>query len=747
MTPTELVSIIKAHRRDALGYEDGDLSQQRAEAMDHYHGRPYGNEVEGRSQVVSRDLAEAVDGAMPAIMKVFVQSGAIAEFDPIGPEDEEQARQESDYVNQVVMRDNNGFMLLHDVIKDTLLLKNGYGKHWWAVEERVANESYTGLTMDEITQMLGKLEAEGSTVEIVGQESRFIEMPGAPMPPMPGQPPMPPAAMQVEVFDIKLKITSKKGKVKLAATPPEELRVSKKCRGSLQESPFTEHVTRKTRSELIEMGMKRDWVDELPAYREDENSTEVNARNSVTDETDGTGTSINDRSMDEIEFCEAYVRVDYDGDGVAELRKVVTCADKIPPGDDWNEEIEAVAITGGVAKRVPHRHIGESLDDDLKEYQEILTTLKRQLNDNIYITNNSRQAANERVNLKDLMTSTPGGVVRIKGMEPIAGSVEPLVVRPIIGEILPVIQHYQQGKEDRSGVSRAGQGLDADVLRDATKGAYLENLNRLSQKLEMMTRLIAETFVKEMVIQVRGLLMRHQDKPRMVQLRGKWVEVNPQDWKDRTDVTVRVGLGTGNEEEKRQKLFAIAQQQDRLGPLGMVGPKQAYDLFADIVTAMGFDMPEKYALSPESPEFAQMMEQRKNAPNPQMQVEQAKGQVTLQVEQMKTQAASQSKAAELAHQGQLEQARMQMQAEVDRNRQEVEAQQQQAKMMMERELEQFKATLQADLERERAAMQQQTAIAIARINAESRLDAAQLTAQTTLSAQQESASDNAVGGA
>jgi hypothetical protein len=171
MDERELIAIIQAHRRDSLGYEDGDLSQQRAKALDRYNGRPDGKEVEGRSQVVSRDVAEAIDGAMPAIMKVFVQSGAVAEFDPIGPDDEQQAEQESDYVNQVFMRDNPGFMNLHDSIKDALLLKNGYLKHFWSDDEKVTTEKYTGLSMEQITQMLQQLEAEGAEVEIVGATS------------------------------------------------------------------------------------------------------------------------------------------------------------------------------------------------------------------------------------------------------------------------------------------------------------------------------------------------------------------------------------------------------------------------------------------------------------------------------------------------------------------------------------------------------------------------------------------------
>lgn len=715
MTDRELVSIIKHHRANSLGTEDGDLSRQRAEAMNHYHGRPYGNEVEGRSQVVSRDLAEAIDGAMPPIMKVFVQSGAVAEFCPVGPDDEQLAQQETDYVNKVFMVDNNGFMVLHDGIKDTLMLKNGYIKHWWEVEDKITTESYTGLSMEQITQMVGDFERDGAEVDVVGQDSRFVELPA---PVMPGMPPQPP--MMVEMFDVRLKIKRKCGRVHVMAVPCEEVRVSRNCRGSLQDSPFTEHAPRKTRSDLIEMGMPRSFVDELPAFKGRNNDTERRARDSVIDETDETGiNTVIDKSMDEIEYCEAYLRVDYDGDGVAELRKVVTVADKIPPGEQWNEQIEAVPMTGLVAKRVPHRHVGESLDDDLHDLQEILTTLKRQLLDNVYLLNNSEIAVNDRANLKDFMVRQPGGVKRIKGSEPVNGAYAQFQVPSIIGDVLPVIQHYDQEKEDRTGISRAGQGLDPDALQDVTKGAYQENMRRLSEKLEMMTRLLAEG-VKEAMVQVHGLLIRHQDKPKMVELRGKWVEVNPQEWKERNDLVVRVGLGTGNEEEKINKLGKLIQLQDRLGPQGMVSPQNAYNLAEDVTECLGFDMPEKYFLSPDSPEFKAQMEARKNAPNPQVQIEQMKAQAKAQADQM-----------DMQMQERLEQQRMTMQAQVDSHRQEVEAQQKAAEAQLTAQLEAQKAAHAAQLEQARlefdrwkAQLDNETKVLVAQIQAGARASAA-----------------------
>lgn len=632
-----LVAIIKAHRNNSLGADSSSLASERAEALDRYHGRPFGNEEEGRSAVVSRDLSETVDWAMPAVMRVFTQSGNLGEFDPVGPEDEELAQQESDAVNHVVMKENEGFIMLHDVCKDAMLLKNGYAKHYWSETEKISEEEYRGLSIEAITKLFQDLESSGAEVTVKGQEERqeVIETPQG--------------SIQVPVFDIRLQIKRKSGRTVIEAVPCEELRVSRQCRGRLSESPFVEHVTRKTRSDLREMGMPREFVDSLPAYAEYEKSGERLARDSVADESDDLDQAALDRSMDELEFCEAYLKVDWDGDGIAELRKVVTVADKIPPGDEWNEQIDAMPITGGVIKRVPHRHVGESLHDELEDLIDIKTTLTRQLLDNVYLTNNNQWAVNERVNLPDFMQSLPGGLKRIKGLEPVSGSYEAIVTPPIIGQVLPAIDYFDGLKQHRTGVSESTTGLDPDILKQSTKGAFLENLNRASQKIEMITRMLAETFVKPMLLEVHALMMKHQDRPKMMRLRGKFVEINPQEWRERTDLTLKVGLGTGNEEEKRDKLMLVAQAQQQLGALGLVGPTQAYNLFTDLAKTLGFDMPEKYAINPdpENPEWQQAQQQQGQKKDPLVEAEQVKGEMALQAKQMELQAEPQKAQVDL----------------------------------------------------------------------------------------------------
>lgn len=697
MTDKELISIIQSHRADSLGVEDGELTNERAEALNRYHGRPYGNEMEGRSAIVSRDLSEAVDWAMPAIMRIFTQSGSVAEFDPVSQEDEAQAEIETDYVNQVIMKDNAGWLVLHDAIKDTLLLKNGYVKHWWEETEKIEEPKYRGLVIEEVQRLMQDLQADGAEVKIKAQEEHQIMGANGPM----------------AVFDIDLKITRKLGKVVLEAVPTEEIRVSRKCRGSLQTSPFVEHVTRKTRSDLIELGMDREFVENLPTYADNITGTQRTSRDSVSDETSALGHAFNDRSMDEIEYCEAYIKVDWDGDGVAELRRVVTVGNEIPDGDEWNEPIPEVAITGFVAKRVPHRHIGESLYDDLADLALIKTTLLRQLLDNIYSTNNNQWLVNERVNLADFMVSLPGGVKRIEGMEPVQSAVQAITAQPIVQQILPVVDYIDGIKESRTGISKSMTGLDPDSLNDVTKGAFMENMNRASQKIEMITRLIAESGVKEMVLRVHSLLLRYQDKQRVMRMKGKYIPCNPQEWRERTDLTVKVGLGTGNEEDRQRKLMMIAQmQRDMLGPQGMVDAPHAFALFSDVAKAMGFDMPDKYAMSPQSPEFQKKM--ANPPPNPVVMAEQAKAQAAMQIEQVKSQAAGQIEQLRAQAKLQEVQANLELQASNDAR----DGEREQMKAMFEAQL----AEKQLELDRYKIDIDNSTKITIAEMNRQTTLD-------------------------
>jgi hypothetical protein len=649
MDDTRLLSIINAHREDAYGAEDSELTNERAKSLDHYYGRPYGDEEEGQSQVVSRTLREVVEWVKPALIKIFTQSGNLVEFKPVGPDDEEAAQQESDVVNHVIMDMNNGVMLLLALFHDGLLLKNSYCKHYIEESEKITERTFSGLSDDELLYTMQELQ-EDKEAEITEQE--FVEGEG---------------------YSIRVKLTETVKKVIVEAAPTEEIRVSRKCKGSLQTSLFTEHVTTKIRTELIEMGMDAEFVNNLPAYNDDdENEEQAHARDTVEDEY--TGSSSYDISTDEIEYCEAFIQVDYDDDKKAELRRVVTVANKIPPGKEWNQVVDSVAITGLTPKPVPHRHIGESMDDDLDDLQQILTVLKRQLLNNTYRINSTEKVINKRVNVGDAMRHIAGNIVRVDDDEPVQGSVMYQKPESIIGDLLPAIELIKSDVEERSGVNEISTNLDPNVLKEVNNTAYLEGVSRASQKVELMARMFAEG-IKEIAYQVHGLLREHQDKPMTLQLRGEYVSVNPTDWQERTDVRPRVGLGTGSEEEKRLKLSAVSVEQEKAASAGLVGPQQVYNLFEDMAESLGVGMPSRYVMQPDSEEHQQFMAQQaqQQESNPLAEAEMVKGQANQQIEQIRQQSKQQIEAFKNNSNQQMEAFKEQSKQEIELYKAQVEA--------------------------------------------------------------------------
>lgn len=629
MTNDDLIKIIKAHRKDSFGANNSELTRDRADAMDRYHGRPFGDEKTGRSKVVMRDVSETVDWAMPAIMRVLLHSGRLAEFSPVGPEDEELAEQETDYVNHVIMKDNAGFLLIHDAVKDGLLLKNMYADYDWVETDKVRERTYNFENENEMAYTFMKLKEDSEKIEVIEAEQSENNPQG---------------------YSVRFKINKKLKRVKANAIPPEELRVSKRCRASVKEAPFVEREEMMSRSDMLEMGMPKKFVADLSPWsnrRDKDNNSESNARDSVSDESDLTSTHDLDKSQDDIKFSKIYMKCDFDGDGIAELRCIKLANDKIPTGgddDDWNYMVDEIPMASGSAKRVPHRHIGESIYDELKELTRIKTILTRQLLDNIYRTNNNEYVINENANWEDFQKSAPGVAKRIKGKTPVGDAAQMMRTESIVDKLLPAIDYFKTVGDNRTGINDTTTNVDPDVLKQSTKGAFMETLSRASQKIEMMTRMIAETFCKELVLGVHTTIIKNQDFKRVVKMRGQYVDINPSEWEERTDLDVTVGLGSGTGEEKLVKLQVLYGIQADLQEQGLIGPDQSEAMFTDIAKALGAENPEKYIIDPKSPEFQEnkqylmgLAAQQQGQGNPLAEAEQIKAQAKLQSDQMSNQ--------------------------------------------------------------------------------------------------------------
>jgi hypothetical protein len=600
LTEDEQRVIIGSRLSDTWSSSHSELRNERSIAMDFYYGRPLGNEQEGRAQVVSKDLMDTIEWMMPSFMRIFCTQQAV-QFDPVGPEDELLAKQETGYVTHVLWKKNPGFMVIYEWAKDGLMQKNGYVKYWWEDEEKLSFDEYTGLNDDQLTSVMQSLEQQGK-VDIVGREQADDGS-----------------------WSIKLKIKRKYGCAKVACVDPSEVIVSRNCKADIKKANFVGHLRRNvTRSELIEQGYKRDRVKDLTSFVWNNDVMEQLARDSVLESATFDQQNL-DYTSEELQLLECWTYLDADDDGIAELRHYLLA------GNDTLENEEAVEIPweSWTPIPVPHRHSGLSIYDTMEDLQRIKTALQRGLLDNTYFGNNRRLVYDKNtVDVSMLMVNRPGGHVANNG--PPMGSVMPIEYSPIADKILPVIDYIDTVKETRTGVGRGTQGVDADVLAQSTKGAFAMARSDSNQRIEAIARIFAETGMSGLYNSLHALLMRHQDWPTKFKLRNDWVETNPADWNERTDLTVSVGLGNASKDEVRQNLMMMGQAQQQAAQVqGLIQPQNVYSLFARMQTELGFEN-EKFITSPDSPEYQKFMSDQKPSEDPLVTTEKVKQQGNMQ---------------------------------------------------------------------------------------------------------------------
>ena len=676
MDEGRLASILSAEIDDAIGMLDSETTAQRAEALNYYLRNPYGNEVEGRSQIVTGEVAEAVDGALPQLMRVFTASDDIVRFEPVGPGDEETAKQATDYCNWVFYKDNPGFAILHQWFWDALTAKTGTVKAYWDERIDVTEEEYRNLTEAELALLLSD-----GTREIVGQSIEQEEMLGPDgnvMMGLDGQP------MMSTTSTVTVRKKDKSGRVAIECVPPEEFIVSKKAVFGQEKMPFCAHRSLVPRTELVQMGFDKDEVYSLPQFNSLDFTEERIARYSPGEEPFEQESL--DESMQEVEVYECYIYVDSDDDGLAELRQIYYSNQQIltrADGTKANIPVDYVPFHVICPFPIPHKFFGQSMADRTMDLQLIKSTLVRQALDNLYLSNNARVGAIEgQVNLDDLLNVTPGGVVRMKS----AGAITPMVVPNIADSAFPMLGYFDNVQQKRTGVSDAQQGLDPNVLQNVTAAAVAATMGAAQGKLELIARLFAETGVKSLFKGIMHLLCKYQYQPRLIRMRGKFVPMDPREWSNQYDVTISVGLGTGTKQEQMAMLQMVLAKQEQIlqgygpaNPLVSVGQYRA--TLGRFIEAAGFkDSTEFFKeITPEiDQQLAQPPQQQQG--NPALDAMMAQAQAQIQIEQQKAMAAIETQ--RLKAQADIQLAREKAAAELQLKQQEfqVEAQLKAAKI-------------------------------------------------------------------
>jgi len=538
----DFLRLVAEERKRSIGFDhDDELSAAREKALNYVKGEmPDVPSLPNRSRAVSTDVADAIETALPDLVEIFVGGDDVATFQPAGPQDEEQAQAETDYVNAVIFDQNPGFLLFYSIIKDALTCKIGVSKSWWEEVSEVVETRHEGLAPEAWPAVRALAEGQGGEVREVREAPEGVS------------------------FTLRRTVTE--GRQRNMAVPPEDFTFAADT-VSLREATYCAMRSRPRAQALVDQGYDAALVDRLPEYSGSDDALDL-ARDTAGESERRAGGR--DRSMRTVEIVEHYIRVDADGDGKTELWRVTTGG-----GDTVlleKEKVELIPFAAITPYIVTHRLLGHSLADLLLEVQRIKTALLRMLLDSGYFALNQRlEVATDRANqwtISDLLRNEPGAPIRSKTGD---------AVRPVTGgglnfDVTGALEYISTVAEGRTGIVRNAQGLNPDTLHDTADGA--RRLIAAAQKrIRMIARVFAETGVKDLFLIVHELL-RKNGGPTTAQLRGQWARIDPSTWPSRKGLRIEIGVGSGGREHDllagSQLIGLMAQAVQVQG--GMNGP-------------------------------------------------------------------------------------------------------------------------------------------------------------------------------
>lgn len=642
MDDTELQSIVRAEVDDAISFIDSEIGADRAKALDYYHGRPFGDEEPGRSQVVSRDVHDTINAALPSLMRVFFGTENVVEFAPEGPEDIESAEQATDYVNYIVTNDNDGFQVFYAGIKDALRSKVGFIKYWWDNSVTVTTKTYTGLDEMALTQLLEDLQ-KSLEAEVV--ESSETE----------------------DGLTVTIKLKKRVDRVRIEAVPPEELLIARDAK-TIETARFVAHRTTKTVSDLVAMGYDRDEVEAAAHGDEWDGNEERVARNPYIDG----GDDSNDPTMRRLLYVEAYPFVDYDGDGIAELRRVCTIGTghKVISNEPWDER----CIADLHCDPEPHTFFGQSLADKTSDVQRIKSVVLRAALDSLAQSIWPRTVVIEGQGyVEDAMNTEVGAILRAKSV----GAYEALATPDLSASALPYLSYMDELRENRTGMSKVSMGLDANALQNTTATAAEGQFTRSQERIELIARIMASG-VRKLFRGILRLVVENQRAERLVKLRNRWTPVDPRAWRVNMDVVCTLGMGGGTDQQKAQLLALVAEKQEQIMQVAgfnnpLVTAKQYRNTLVKILELGGIKNPDAYFTDPDSPEA--QAQAGEPPPDPKLVEAQAKAQLAqqesaakLQLQAREGQMKAQMQEAQAARDHEMAMARLQEEMALEREK-------------------------------------------------------------------------------
>ncbi len=565
----ELQGILKSELDDARDYIE-QVGEDRAEATEYYLGESPQGQSSMQSEYVSTDVRDSVLFMLPSIMRTFFGTNKIVEFVPRNAEDIPLATQQTDYINYIIQQKNPGFKVMYDVFKDALIRKTGFVKAYWddsitaSTHEytNVSPEGYQALMLDPDVEMV-KEKAEMQSMTIINPETGEEITQETPV-----------------SYDLTIRRVKGKNQVCIESIPPEEVLISRFAR-DLHSSPYVAHRMIKTVSDLVAMGYDKEEMEQYAGSGnliDAETFEEEEARNPYSD---GIYDARNDGNQKNVLYVEHYLFYDLDGDGIDERIRVCTVGNglNIVNTAQWDD----LPITLFCPDPEPHTSIGSCPADYLKPIQAAKSQIMRDTLDSLGHAIFPRMGVVEgQVNIDDVLNTDIGQPIRMRA----PGMVQPFAV-PFVGkEAFPVLSYLDEAKENRTGVSKASAGLNADALQSSTASAVSATMSGAQGRVELICRHFADG-MKDLFKLVNSLVVKHQDQPDMVRLNNEFVPIDPRYWDSDKDLIVNVAISKSSDMEKMSVLTQLAQKQEQmLTTLGPSNPLVSLQQYSNTIGKM-----------------------------------------------------------------------------------------------------------------------------------------------------------------
>jgi hypothetical protein len=569
ITKDELSSIVDRQIRNSVGYYDSKLAKERENVLDYYNGVLPKPTHQAQSKYISLDVYDAVESLKAVLLETFSAGNRIVHFDPQAEDDVENAQVQTDYCDFVVHRQNNGYRIFSDVIQDGLMARVGISKVYWDECYEDVEEEFSNLTQDE----LDVLYLADDITEI---EAEMNEMTG--------------------LYSGELTRKLNKSQVRIDVIPPEEFLITPQAK-SIQESPFVAHRTTKSFSDLIDEGYDAKLVAKIGAS--DESEITLNPEVLARFEQIGADRLNLDGEVQEqskkVVVYECYLYLDKEGSGVTKLYKITKCGNVILD----EEEADRKPFIPFIPLPIPHSFYGSNYAAKVIPTQNARTTLVRGILDHTVSTNNPRYQVvkGSLTNPKELIENRFGGIVNVTrpdGLFPLQqASLNPFVFQ--------TIQLLDDDKEEATGVSKLSQGINKDAVSKQNSAGLVENLVTLSQQREkIIARNFANHFLKELYLEVYRLVCAHEVAEKVIKVAGSFTRVLPSTWAERTDATVEMKLGYGEQDRESQKYLALHQflaSDPTMAPL--YGTDKKYNLAKTMMEKAGIKNVNAFLTSPD----------------------------------------------------------------------------------------------------------------------------------------------------